>query len=121
MGKINIILDGEFTTANEYIDAERENKFSGSKLKNFETTRVYYSTVNRGFVAGRYPVRITFHWYRVNKRSDPDNVEFAKKFILDGLQKSRVIKNDGWNQIASTHNEFYIDKNNPRVEVVIEW
>jgi Holliday junction resolvase RusA-like endonuclease len=67
------------------------------------------------------PVRVTFHWYSRDKRKDLDNVDSARKFILDGLQEAKVIINDSRRFVADIgKSEFYIDKQNPRVEVWIE-
>ena len=47
------------------------------------------------------------------------NVCFAKKFILDALQEMKILKNDGWAEVAGFEDRFYVDKRNPRVEVEI--
>jgi Holliday junction resolvase RusA-like endonuclease len=47
-------------------------------------------------------------WYEPNKRRDPDNIAAFIKFILDALQKEKVIANDGWNNIAGWQNEFVL-------------
>jgi hypothetical protein len=62
---------------------------------------------------------LTFHWYCKNKKKDKDNISFAKKFILDGLVQAGVLPNDGWNDIEGFKDEFYIDKQDPRIEVEI--
>ena len=53
-------------------------------------------------------------------RTGKDNIAFAKKFIQDALVKSRVLKNDGWNDIDGFSDDFRVDKKRPRVEVRIE-
>jgi Holliday junction resolvase RusA-like endonuclease len=40
------------------------------------------------------PVHITFIYQEANRKRDPDNITFAKKFILDGLVKAGVLPND---------------------------
>lgn len=65
------------------------------------------------------PVEISFHWYCRNKRMDPDNISVAKKFVIDGLVYAQVLSDDGWNQVSGFSDDFYIDRENPRVEVVI--
>lgn len=68
-----------------------------------------------------YPVEIAFRFYEPNSRRDIDNVAgWGHKCILDALVKSEIIENDGWKQIRSISDEFYIDKNNPRIEVTIK-
>lgn len=33
---------------------------------------------------------------------------------------TRVLKNDGWKEITGFSDEFFVDVNNPRIEVEIE-
>ena len=61
---------------------------------------------------------IKFCWYCKDKRSDPDNILHGVKYILDGMQKSGILPNDGWQNVSGGHiHSFYTDKINPRVEV----
>lgn len=64
-------------------------------------------------------VMIVFRWIEKNKQRDKDNIAFAKKFILDSMQEWGIIPNDGWDQILGFVDEFYVDKKNPRVEVLL--
>lgn len=116
---MKIILQGEFVSQNEYIEAERTNRFMAAKIKDAESERVAWETNGTIPVKG-YPIDLTFFWYAKNRRRDPDNISFATKFILDGLQISGVLENDGWKQINSICHVFKIDKSNPRVELFIE-
>lgn len=60
-------------------------------------------------------------WYEKNRRRDLDNISsFGRKVIQDALVKSGVLKNDGWKEIISFSDEFYVDPDNPRIEVEIE-
>lgn len=45
---------------------------------------------------------------------------FGRKVIQDALVETHVLKNDGWKEIVGFRDDFYIDKENPRVEVEIE-
>lgn len=65
-------------------------------------------------------VKVAFRWYEPNKRRDLDNICFAKKFILDALVNNQIIEADGWKGVVGFTDKFYIDKNNPRIEVDIE-
>ena len=40
--------------------------------------------------------------------------------IEDALQDCKVLKNDGWDNIAGYSQYFKIDKKNPRIEVLIK-
>ena len=114
-----IALPGEFTTLNEYILSERSNRFEAAKTKKRETDRVTYETLSLEPLTGkRYD--IVFCWYRRNKRTDPDNIAFAAKFILDGLTTSRFIPADRWSFVSSITHLFFVDKDNPRVEIKFE-
>ena len=73
-----------------------------------------------GLKVDTYPIVVTFDWYAKNKRKDPDNIAFGKKFILDAMQESGLIENDGFKQIWGFSDNFHIDKDRPRVEVRIE-
>ena len=44
----------------------------------------------------------------------------GQKFILDGLVAAGTIPNDSQKYIKRIQHEFDVDKQNPRVEVVIE-
>lgn len=66
-------------------------------------------------------VVLNFRWYEPNKKRDLDNICFAKKFILDALVKAGTIKTDGWKGVAGFTDDFFVDKENPRVEVDIEF
>lgn len=65
------------------------------------------------------PARISFQWFVPNKRKDPDNIAFAKKYILDGLVSAGVLENDSHKQIHGFSDSFCVDKENPRVEINI--
>ncbi|HCA28498.1 MAG TPA: hypothetical protein DEP23_02395 [Ruminococcaceae bacterium] len=113
-----LIIPGELVDLNTYINAERSNRYQGAKIKR-EMTDYITLLAKRLKTEIRTPVRITYRWYCKDKRKDKDNVAFAKKFIQDGLVSAGVLKNDGWNDIDKFADEFYIDRENPRVEVEI--
>lgn len=115
---MKIVIPGEFTTLNDYIEAERGHRQQAATIKRYETRRVYLETRQYAPITS-YPVMVEFHWYRRDRRTDPDNVVFARKFILDGLQQSGVLKNDGWNQINAFRDFMKLDPDNPRVEIDI--
>ena len=115
---MKLIIPGELTDLNAYIDAERSNKFKASKIKKEMTEWCMWAamTVNTKV---KPPVIIKFKWITKNEMKDPDNVAFAKKFILDGFVRAGLLPNDGRKQIKGFTDEFDVDKQNPRVEVEI--
>lgn len=65
-------------------------------------------------------IDIEINWICKNKRKDKDNIIAGTKFILDGLVEAGVIENDGWKQIGDISHKFDVDKDNPRIEVIIK-
>ena len=62
----------------------------------------------------------SFLWVAKNKRKDPDNICFAKKYILDGLVAAGILPTDGWNHVSGFRDEFDISPDNPRTIVTLE-
>jgi hypothetical protein len=64
-------------------------------------------------------INVAIEWICKEKRKDKDNVMAGTKFILDGLVSEGVLTNDGWGQIGDITHSFYIDKLNPRINVIL--
>ena len=62
---------------------------------------------------------MNYLWVVPNKRTDRDNVAFAKKFVQDALVQCGVLKDDGWKYVVGFSDKFDVDKKNPRIEVLI--
>lgn len=113
---MQIVLYGEFTSLNEYVDAERSFRMNAANLKKFETQRVKLESIGvLPIPPEAYPVSISFTWYCKDKKKDPDNICFARKFILDGLQEAKILTGDGWKHIKHFSDDFYVDADDPRV------
>lgn len=68
----------------------------------------------------KYPVKIVYRFYEANKRRDKDNIAgVAHKFIQDALTESGILKDDGWDYVTGFSDEFYLDRKNPRIEVLL--
>lgn len=115
---MKIWIPGEFTTANQYIAATNANRYKGAQIKKVETNRVMWECRSLDGIVD-YPVSIKFTWIRKNRKSDPDNIAFAVKFILDGLQQAGILHQDTWFAIKRISHEFKVDKYNSGVEVEI--
>ena len=114
-------IPGTLPGLNEYINAERGNRYQAAKLKRqTEDMIVMCIWEQMPGVEISEPVHIEYTWYEPNKRRDKDNIAFAKKFVQDALVKAGVLENDGWQEIVSFEDRFGVDKVNPRVEVIIE-
>jgi len=117
---IRITIPLQLPGLNEYVNVCRNNRYKAAKFKrSVENDCIIFI---RAALKGRMIEcgGFTFHWYEPNQRRDKDNICFAKKFVMDALQKSQVMKNDGWKQVAYFKDEFDVDKENPRVEILIE-
>lgn len=91
---------------NEYIDACRRNKYQGAKFKR-ETEDTIYPWI-RWMKPFENPVKIYFEWHEKEYRRDPDNVAAGgRKFILDCLVKSGILKYDSRRYIVGWQDSFF--------------
>lgn len=117
---IKFTIPGQQIGLNEYINAERSNRYVAAKLKkNIEKDMCFAIKQQLGNLKIENPVFITYTWIEPNRMRDKSNICFAKKFVEDALIKAGVLKNDGWKEIDGFRDYFEVDKENPRVEVEI--
>ena len=88
--RINAKLDG----LNEYTAECRGNKYGGSKCKKKNEDIILLAIRTARLKPVRDKYWVNFIWYENRRTRDKDNVAFAKKFILDALQKARITKGD---------------------------
>lgn len=114
---MNFTINGEFPTLNEIVKVAKSHhmKYANQKKDYTALTMVQTNRVPKIDFKGDW----VFTWYRKNKRNDPDNIQAGTKYIYDGLVKAGIIENDGWEQINSITHQFKVDKENPRVEVMV--
>ncbi len=86
-------IPGRMPGLNDYIGAMNHNRFLGNQMKQ-ENTNLVAMLAKTKLNPVKYPVTIQFVWQEPNDRRDPDNIIFAKKFILDGLVVAGVLPND---------------------------
>lgn len=114
-----LTIPRELMDLNRYVNIERGNRYGGAEIKSRETQLVKFHAYSQKLPKVKNQVYIIFRWYCKNKKKDPDNIAFAKKFILDGLVSNGTLQGDGWKHIEGFQDEFYVDPENPRVEVEI--
>lgn len=114
-----LTIQGSLPGLNDYIHALSLNRYAGGRLKKDTDEIISSEIMVQKLPYIQEPVYLIFRWYEKNKKRDKDNIASAKKFICDALKKSHVIGNDTWNLISGFSDEFYLDKDNPRVEVII--
>lgn len=93
MQKLKLFIDFEPLNWNDYIRAERTNKYKANSIKQTEKELIKYTI--KAHWSGSYPVILTFRPHFQSKRKDLDN--FRMKGIIDGLVAAGVIKNDNLN------------------------
>ena len=115
---VEFFIPGQFTTLNEHIAAANRHRQESARIKREETMRVQLAARELPEIT-EYPVDLYLIWYRSSRKSDPDNIAFAIKYILDGLQQAGVMKQDTWACVRSITHEFRIDRDNPGVSVTV--
>lgn len=122
MKEFSFTIEGRLPSINDYTKACRSNKFNGASMKKkwqnyvIETIQKYMTTDELIDT----PVSITFKFYEPNKRRDIDNIQgFAVKVVNDALSKT-ILPDDRQRYVKKIISEFDIDKNNPRIEVVVQ-
>lgn len=105
---MQINIDYRFTSLNDYISAERANRYAAAKIKETETEIARLSALNKSNRTLVYPVDINCTWFRKDARTDPDNISFGIKFILDGFVKAGLLKGDNWKFIKHIGHGFEI-------------
>ena len=120
--RYTLIINGKLDNLNDYISACRTNQYKGSGVKNHNENKVKAAIYEQlGRLRITRPVYMSYRWYEPNRRRDLDNISsFGRKVIHDALVKTHILQNDGWKEIVGFRDDFYIDKENPRVEVEIE-
>ena len=119
-----IVIPKELTDLNSYINAERRHRMQGANIKKRETNvciAYLKQAISKGFDIDhvKYPLQITFKWYAKDRRKDLDNIAYAKKYIMDAMQKVKLIENDGYKQVQRYTDVYLVDKEKPRVEIEI--
>lgn len=115
---MTIVISGQLATLNEHDAANRNNKFGGAKLKKEMTELVQWQVKKHKPIksAGIY----NFTWL-ISSKHDPDNIAFAKKYILDGLVKAGTIPNDTQKYVLGFSDSFIkVDKGKEKVVINIE-
>lgn len=97
-----------FPTLNEYIDCERGSTIAAAAMKKKCTEQVKEQCLLQQIHPVNGKVDLLFEWHS-STRHDPDNVAFAKKFILDGLQLAGVLENDNRKFIGTMADEIIQD------------
>ena len=113
-------IPGRFIGLNDYVRENRRNRYKGAHLKREQQDIALAAIEAAHLLKVRRKVDISFTWVEPNARRDHDNVSFAKKFILDALVEAGVLENDRPQNVGNFADYFYVNRNDPRVEVRLE-
>lgn len=119
----NFTIYGTLPSLNEYLSACGKNpRIGGSmKHKNMGIAIQWIRVSDIRDLKVEKPLIIHYVIYEPNRKRDHDNVFcMVSKCVQDALQEVEIIKNDGWEQILNFTHDFYVDKENPRIEVYLE-
>ena len=117
-----LVIDGALPGLNDYISAERTNRYRGAAVKKQWTDVVAVAAKKwlTPIPEHCFPVTFRFQWYEQNRRRDKDNVSaFGRKVILDGLVQAGILPNDNWNYVEGFRDEFYVDRDCPHVRIEV--
>lgn len=121
---MKLVIKGILPNLNDYTNACRTHRLAGAKMKEraekIVSHHIMMQLIDDMPFETPEPVKLSFRWYEPNRKRDLDNICFAKKFILDALVKNGILVDDGWRWVKGFTDEFFIDKENPRIEVDIE-
>ncbi len=117
-----LTIHGALPNLNDYIAAERTNRHKGAKMKADSGNIV--AVAIRQYLRGvriEKPVFMEYTWVESSRRRDKDNISsFGRKVIQDALVSTGVLKDDGWKHVVGFSDRFEVDKENPRIEVIIK-
>lgn len=117
----SVFIPHEFIDLNTYIKAERGSLYNAAKIKKDNTNIAAWCFINHRKAIGllQLPLKLKFTWHLKDKKKDLDNVAFSRKFILDGLVKSKCLKNDGQKYITSFEDVIvYTKKTGVKIEFI---
>lgn len=117
---MKIHIPHSFVGLNEYTYTNRLNRYAGNKIKQDQTkiAELYFRRCKK---IEKYPIKIKFTWYLNSRNKDLDNYAFAKKFLIDGMVRAGIIKNDNINCINGFTDEVeYRKEEGVTVEIVLK-
>ena len=94
----HFVIREQLPSLNKVIDANRNNRYSGAHLKK--------------------KVTISITWHEKTKKRDVDNIQSAKKFILDAMVEQGILIDDKRKYVAQIY-DTVVDDDEDYVEVFL--
>lgn len=109
------VIPYKLPSLNDYINACRTSPYKGAKMKKKTEQGIMGCMVGIKPVAG--PVVVEMHFWEPDRRRDVDNVESAKKYILDALVEAGILQGDSPKWVTAVPSYTHYGGN--RVEVTL--
>lgn len=130
VSEMRIWIPGKFPNLNDYIKAERANRFAAAGMKKKWTELVKTSIEEQSPLVVQmsklnapmweYPLTVSFIVHEENKRRDVDNVSATvAKFCLDGLVKAGILPDDSQKYVDKIECDLVVD-GEVGVEILID-
>lgn len=117
---MRIVIPFALPSLNQYSNEERKHRKLGAKMKKEATDIVTLIARTKRPKKPFKQASLEFEWFVKDAKKDPDNIIFAKKFILDGLVNGGVLENDGFNNILAISDSWSIAKSDYVVVEITE-
>lgn len=105
---MKFIIDMKLPSLNDYIRVCRSNKYQAAKYKADIEQEIGLFLAK--MPKWTNPIKIHFTWVEGTKRRDLDNICFAKKFILDAMQRFGKLENDNRKCVTAFTDSFEYGK-----------
>jgi len=93
-------------TLNEYIDAERVNKYKAANMKKVLTQKIKFWTMSQSRIKLHGLHDVVLIWTRKDRRHDADNVYAGIKFLLDGIVAAGTLPGDDRKHVRNIRHEI---------------
>lgn len=109
-----------FPGLNDIIGESSRSHHGWNRMKQKWGRTVVLYARSQNFEAIRTPAHFEFEFIEPNRRRDPDNVVAGGvKIALDALVQAGLLKDDGWDEIASILPSWRVDKDAPGMRMTV--
>ena len=117
-----IVIPGRFESLNKYLGELSRTPLAGNRMKQRdEHICITYIRQAMRNTKLKPPIIIHYAFYEQNEKRDRLNVaSYFDKVFCDALQKAGNLSNDNWHSVHNITHDFFTDRLNPRIEIVIE-
>ena len=104
---LHLKFEIKIPTLNEYIDAERANKYHAANMKKVLTQKIKFWTMSQSMTKLKGLHDVVLIWTRKDKRHDADNVYAGIKFLLDGIVAAGTLPGDDRKHVRNIRHEIH--------------